>query len=186
MADSKGMEQPKFSPFACHADKNRRDGIRLLRVNGRLLCHFYMKGECPHGEKMLHLPKEERPACPNFVACGVCKFGSQCWYPHSAAARKRDMKVNLAVQVQGTHYQRMLDFFNELETCDVVETGQLAAGKKTVKVILLQVDEDPIAFAHQHFIRSERMRSAVARVYHVYKQSQDLHQVLQSGGDQHL
>ena len=41
--------------------------------------------------------------------------------------RKTRMKheCGTCLQVQGTHYHRMLDFFNELETCHVVETGQV-------------------------------------------------------------
>eukprot|EP00960_Hanusia_phi_P015333 452757-Hanusia_phi.AAC.1 len=31
--------------------------------------------------------------------------------------------------------------------------------------------------------KSDRMRSAVARVYHVYKQSHDLHEAIESGDD---
>ena len=84
--------------------RTRRDGMRVLAVDGVPLCHFFMKsGKCPHEAKglachHLHLDKNARPPCPNFGKWGVCKFEADCWYPHVRAPAS-SRQPNLGVQV---------------------------------------------------------------------------------------
>ena len=63
-------------------DRNRRGGLPVLSINGVKLCQLYMrKGLCPlENCNLIHLAKENRPPCPNFASCGVCKFTTDCWY----------------------------------------------------------------------------------------------------------
>lgn len=85
--------------------KTRRDGMRVLAVDGIQLCHFFMRtGSCPHDAKglacdHLHLAKEARPPCPNFSKSGVCKFAGDCWYPHVRPPIS-SRQPNLGVQVK--------------------------------------------------------------------------------------
>lgn len=98
---------------------------------------------------MLHAAKEERPACPNFSKCGVCKFGAECWYPHIAPPQS--VQPNLGVQVHGSHSARLEGFLSKQVECKVVGTAALAAGRKSVKTLLLHVQGDVAEFAGKFF-----------------------------------
>ena len=165
-------------------ERTRRDGLPILEIGGIKLCQFHMRGQrCPHEAggvpcKMLHVDKDERPACPNFAACGVCKFGADCWYPHIRAVTS-DRAPNLGVQVHGSHSQRLHDFLVRQPGCHVVGTAAVSAGRKSVKTLLLHIEGDVAAFASTAIIGNTRLRAAVTRVYPISCSHPSLHEAVQ-------
>ena len=115
--------------------------------------------KCAH----LHLAKEARPPCPNFSKCGVCKFAAGCWYPHVREPLS-SREPNLGVQVHGSHAERLQAFLAKHPDCHICDTAALQAGRKTVKVLLLHVEEEVAEFA-QRVLSQNRLRAAITRLY---------------------
>jgi hypothetical protein len=158
----------KRKMWNCSGSKTRRDGMHVLSVDGIQLCQFFMRnGVCPQEAngiacQRLHRAKQDRPPCPNFSKCGVCKFATECWYPHIQLPQT--CEPNVGVQVHGTHLQRLEEYFRSLPACSVVATAASAAGRKCAKMLLLHVQGDVPQFVAA-LINNCRLRAAVASVY---------------------
>ncbi|KAJ1496456.1 hypothetical protein T484DRAFT_1923527, partial [Baffinella frigidus] len=161
--------------------ENRRGGLPILRVNGTLLCGHFMRGKCgASGCVSLHIPKEERPPCPNFEQCGACKFAADCWYPHrprTSAAGELGERVNLGLQVHKTHLSRFEDFLASQPGITVCGKAQLPVGVKSDHLTILLRADDPSAFAE--VLREERFRTALARIYPLSNRHADLDTAVQ-------
>jgi hypothetical protein len=132
------------------AAANRRGGLPILKVNGTMLCVGFMRGRCPASEcPRLHLPKSERPPCPNFARCGACKFGLDCWYPHQPrgdSGGEIGEGANLGVQVHKTHLTRFEAFLATQPDVATCGRAQLPIGRKADHLTLLLHAADPVAF----------------------------------------
>jgi hypothetical protein len=137
-----------------------------------------------------HIPKEERPTCPVWLANGNCVFGDKCWAPHALPPHLRSPHPHVTVifQTHASHAGRVLDVLRDECEFSGGSTAILAHGKahgmnrKADHVILLSTGTtgsgSGMAWIRDFATRNGFLGNTITRAYAIDRMASSWEEVL--------